>query len=465
MPSLPKDITPLYTPSTFTLPLRPRPDGSSTSNSGGHYQTLIQQLSSLTIDDYQETPQGDRHVETRRHSEQRVVQTTTTTTMTSTTTTSFPSVAKPRDRDRLLSSGSCSGSMVRFPSATTDTSTSMFNSGLSPNSSSWTTMTSPTRHLGVPRSVSRSVSGSGTGFGGAEPEPSPPSQRYLRTRRGAVSGPSFPGPDHESLSPAASLGSRSSWCSSGELMPGRDYRAPARQQQLLLPAPSSRASGSFASGPGFASGSMMGSDIAGSRAGSTTTATTHRLNQNRLRLSPSKCRANSDHNRNGSQIITDPADFPLPSSSSLSEAGSSSSSRRTVRPTSLYNSPIPPSASSRVCSSISSHNPRVRTGEITPDDSISQIGLSTPASTLGSAVRRREGKQRSSLSLPVRSLPLQGVRHVSPSEVGLSSPQVRPQQGEDRWILPSSTPGRFGPPPPSGAGDGWPRGSSLRDYR
>lgn len=460
MAPIPPDATNPSSPSTFTLPFRFRNNDSAYSRGGdgGHHQTLVQQVSSLRIDDYQ-TPQGDRHVETRRH------QTTTTTT----TTASRTAVTmQPRDR---LNPGSVSGSAARVPVTIPLTSDSKSNpSGSLDVHSSFSDLTSPRRHLGVPRSGSSesrsaySMSGVPRSSDSVYRSPSEtsvsetraayPSQRYLRTRRGAVSGPSSsflvgqPNPD----TPAAAFPdsrSSSSCPSLDDFVPkDRYHRDPVARKQLLLPAPS-MAPGSRASD----SGSAMSSDnIADSRTGSTITA--------RLRLSPSKYRENSNHNRTGSQIITDPADYPLPSSS-FSEASNNGS--RSTQPFSRFlknQAPLPPFP---------------RTEEITPQDSISQIGIEPEtsfAAKLKAAGRNRGlGLQRSSLGLhPRRNLPLRGVRHVPASEVGsLSSPPPshgRPQQQEGgSWVIPSSTPGRFGgPSPPSRVGDGLSRVSTRRDY-
>ncbi|KAK3354453.1 hypothetical protein B0H65DRAFT_13168 [Neurospora tetraspora] len=462
MTPFPQDITNPYSPTTFTLPLRPRPDGGSASSGGGHYQTLIQQVSSLTIDDYQ-TPQGDRHVETRRHTEQRLIQTTTTTTTTRTTTTSRTTATEPLSlsREKLLnpassSSSSSSSSTTIGPRSSIHNCSSSFCSDFSNAAARTATATRASLRHSKPSSPISSLSEvsssePGTGTGGA----SPSVNKYLRTRRGAMSGPSCPGPGPGSLSSAPAMGSSSSWCSSSSRPSGS--RAHGGERLLLPSAPSSMASGSRASG----SGSMMkSSGLTRSRAGSITTTadSTNRLNQARLLPSPSRGWPEQDRNRNrtrnGSQIATDPAAISI--SSSFSDASSSSSSSRsTVRPTDLYK----PSESSRVSNNRRSYQPRLGTGEITPEDSISQIGIGTSASASASASAvRRHGGQRSSLSLPIRSLPLSGVRYVSASEVGRAPP---PQ--EDRWILPSSTPGRFGPPPPSVFGDGSSRVSSRRD--
>ncbi|EGZ78107.1 hypothetical protein NEUTE2DRAFT_162799 [Neurospora tetrasperma FGSC 2509] len=460
MTPFPQDITNPSSLSTFTLPLRPRPDGDS-SSSGGHYHAIIQQFSRLTMGEYQ-TPEGDRHVETR-HQEQQVVQTTTTTT----TTTSRTTATGPRhgnmDRDRDILLNPVSSSAVMGPRSPIHNCSASSCSDFSTVASK-TTARARTSHHSQPASSSgiSEVPSESWGTGGG---PSPNLKKYLRTRRGAISGPSCPGPapGPGPLSLALSsanptLGSRSSWRSSSP----RPSRSRAYGgERLLLPAPS-MSSGSFTSGSNSGLGSEMSSGTTGSRAGgrtgSTTGATANRLSQ--ARLFPFSSRGWPDHNRNGSQIITDPAAFPDSSSAVSNE---SSSSINTVHMLDLHTSPPqPPSASLRISASRLSHNPRIRTGEITPEDSVSQIGSSASASALPSTVRRNGGQQ-SSLILPIRSLPLRDVRYVSASEVELS-PRIRLEE-EDRRILPSSTPGRFGPPPLSAFGSGSSRDSSPRDYR
>ncbi|KAK3501034.1 hypothetical protein B0T13DRAFT_467211 [Neurospora crassa] len=468
MTPFPQDITDPSSLSTFTLPLRPRPNGGSSSSGGcsggGHYHSIIQQFSGLTIGEYQ-TPQGDRHVETR-HQEQQVVQTTTTTTTTTSRTTAtgprHENMNRDRDRDILLNP--VFSSAVMGPQSPIHNCSSSSCSDFSTVASKTATRTRTSRHSQPASSISMSdVSSESRGTGGGV---SPNLKKYLRTRRGAISGPSYPGPAPGSgplslaLSPASpAFGSRSSWRSSSS----RPSRSRAYGgERLLLPAPS-MSSGSFTSGFDSGLGSEMSSGVTGSRAGgrigSTTGASANWLSE--ARLFPFSSRGCwPDHNRNGSRIITDPAAFPDSSSAVSNE---SSSSINTVHMLDLHTSPPqPPSASLRISASRLSHNPRIRTGEITPEDSISQIGSSASASALPSTVRRNGG-QRSSLSLPIRSLPLRGVRHVSASEVELS-PHIRLEE-EDRWILPSSTPGRFGPPPLSAFGSGSSRDSSPRGYR
>ncbi|EGO53259.1 hypothetical protein NEUTE1DRAFT_126604 [Neurospora tetrasperma FGSC 2508] len=446
MTPFPQDVTNPYSLSTFTLPLRPRPNGGSSSSGG--------------------CSGGDRHVESR-HQEQQVVQTTTTTTTTTSRTTAtgprHGNMDKDRDRDILLNP--VSASAVMGPRSPIHNCSSSSCSDFSTVASKTATRAGASRHSKPASSISISeVSSESGGTGGGA---SPNLKKYLRTRRGAISGPSCPGPAPgpgplslalTSASPAPC--SRSSWRSSSS----RPSRSRAYGgERLLLPAPS-MGSGSFASGSDSGLGSEMSGGTTGSRAGgrtgSTTGATTNRLNQ--ARLFPFSPRGWPDHNRNGSQIITDPAGFPDSSSVVSNE---SSSSINTVRLLDLHTSPPPPpSASLRISASRLSHNPRIRTGEITPGDSISQIGSSASASaSASSSTLRRNGGQRSSLSLPIRSLPLRGVRHVSASEIELS-PRIRLEE-EDRWILPSSPPGRFGPPPLSAFGSGSSRDSSPRDYR
>ncbi|KAK3489065.1 uncharacterized protein B0T23DRAFT_362289 [Neurospora hispaniola] len=443
MTPFPQDITNPYSLSTFTLPLRPRPSGGSPSSGG--------------------CSGGDRHVETR-HQEQQVVQTTTTTT----TTTSRTTATGPRhgnmdgDRDILLNP--VSSSAVMGPRSPIHNCSASSCSDFSTVASKTTARARTSRHSQPASSSGISEVPSQSWWTGGGPSPN--LKKYLRTRRGAISGPSCPGPAPgpsplslalSSASPAP--GSRSSWRSSSS----RPSRSRAYGgERLLLPAPS-MSSGSFTSGPESGLGSEMSSGVTGSRAGgrtsSTTGATANRLSQ--ARLFPFSSRGWPDHNRNGSQIITDPAALPDSSSAVSNE---SSSSINTVHMLDLHTSPPPPppSASLRISASRLSHNPRIRTGEITPEDSISQIGSYASASALPSTVRRNGGQQ-SSLSLPIRSLPLRDVRHVSASEVELS-PRIRLEE-EDRWILPSSTPGRFGPPPLSAFGSGSSRDSSPRDYR
>lgn len=403
-------------------------------------------------------------METRRHQEQQVVQTTTTTiTRTTATGPRHGNMDRDRDRDILLNPVSASAAMG--PRSPIHNCSSGSSSDFSTVASKTATWARASRHSQPASSISISeVSSESRGTGGGA---SPNLKKYLRTRRGAISGPSCPGPapGHGPLSLALSSaspapGSRSSWRSSSS-RPSRS-RAYAGEQ-LLLPAPS-MGLGSFTSGSVSGLGSEMSGGTTGSRAGgrtgSTTGATANRLSD--ARLFPFSLRGWPDHNRNGSQIITDPAAFPDSSSAVCNEC---SSSVNTIHLLDLHTSlPPPPSASLRINASRLSHNPQIRTGETTPGDSISQIGSSASASaSASSSTVRRNGGQRSSLSLPIRNLPLRGVRHVSASEVELST-RIHLEE-DDRWILPSSTPGRFGPPPLSAFGSGSSRDSSPRDYR
>ncbi|EAA36275.1 hypothetical protein NCU01880 [Neurospora crassa OR74A] len=468
MTPFPQDITNPSSLSTFTFPLRPRPNGGSSSSGGcsggGHYHTIIQQFSGLTIGEYQ-TPHGDRHVETR-HQEQQVVQTTTTTTTTTSRTTAtgprHENMDRDRDRDILLNPVSSSSAVMGPQSPIHNCSSSSSScSDFSTVASKTATRARTSRHSQPASSISISEVSSESGATGGGPSPN--LKKYLRTRRGAISGPSCPGPapgpSPLSLAlspPSPALSSRSSWRSSSS----RPSRSRAYGgERLLLPAPS-MSSGSFtSSGLGSEMSSGTTGSRAGGRTGNTTGVTTTRLSE--ARLFPFSLRGWPDHNRNGSQIITDPTAF---SDSSSAVSNESSSSVNTVHLLDLHTSPPPPppSASLRTSASRLSQNPRIRTGEITPEDSISQIGSSASASALPSTIRRNRG-QRSSLSLPIRNLPLRGVRCVSATEVELL-PHIRLEE-EDRWILPSSTPGRFGPPPLSAFGSGSSRDSSLRGYR
>ncbi|KAK3396197.1 hypothetical protein B0T20DRAFT_501470 [Sordaria brevicollis] len=427
-----------YSPPSFPLPFRPRRRDSDDGVGGRHMQTLIQQISNLTIDDY-ESPQGEHHREQRSF-----VQTTTTTT----TTRQPPSwmMNHPYDGStRLLASPASSS---HFSSSSTissprPTATAIHHDCCSTSCSDFSgaaaTTTTTGRYYSKPETSDRisEVSSSSFGFGAGERgSPRSSNTRYLRTRRGAISGPTTCSSRADGLDTI--------------MIDAREPLSGQQLERLLLSFPGNR--------------SALSSDSSGgSRAGSSITAairpSTNRMNEARPLLPSPTYSSNgwTDHQDRSNSV-----------------ASSSSNSRNTVRPPFSYTVPSPfsvasPVSASRSSSSHYSHQIKNGNGEITPHDSISQVGGGSPASAWAPPTAWRTAEEkRPSISLPGRSLHLSGVRHVPASEFDGSrlSPHVLrpPQQDNNGWILPSSTPGRFGPSPPSEFGARSSRGSSHLNF-